>query len=70
MRLITSSIFMFRRKYPDAPRPYRAWGYPVVPVIFLFVSGWLLINTMITAPTAVIYRDRADIFWDCRSIIT
>lgn len=49
--LITSSIFVFRRKYPDAPRPYRAWGYPVVPVIFLFVSGWLLINTMMTAPT-------------------
>jgi APA family basic amino acid/polyamine antiporter len=49
--LITSSIFMFRRKYPDAPRPYRAWGYPVVPVVFLFVSGWLLINTMMTAPT-------------------
>ncbi len=49
--LITSSIFLFRRKYPDAPRPYRAWGYPVVPVIFLLVSGWLLINTMITAPT-------------------
>lgn len=49
--LITSSIFVFRRKYPDAPRPYRAWGYPVVPVVFLFVAGWLLINTMMTAPT-------------------
>ncbi|MGB7203302.1 MAG: amino acid permease [Pyrinomonadaceae bacterium] len=48
--LITSSIFIFRRKYPDAERPYRAWGYPIVPVIFLFVSGWLLINTMYTAP--------------------
>lgn len=49
--LIGSSIFIFRRKYPDAPRPYKAWGYPVVPVVFLLVSGWLLINTMITAPT-------------------
>jgi APA family basic amino acid/polyamine antiporter len=48
--LITSSIFIFRRKYPDAERPYKAWGYPVVPVIFLFVAGWLLINTMMTAP--------------------
>ncbi len=48
--LIASSIFVFRRKYPDAPRPYRAWGYPVVPVIFLLVAGWLLINTMMTAP--------------------
>ncbi|MBK9215742.1 MAG: amino acid permease [Chloracidobacterium sp.] len=48
--LIASSIFVFRRKYPDAPRPYRAWGYPLVPVIFLLVAGWLLINTMMTAP--------------------
>lgn len=48
--LITSSIFIFRRKYPDAERPYRAWGYPIVPVVFLIVAGWLLINTMYTAP--------------------
>ena len=48
--LITSSIFIFRRKYPDAPRPYRAWGYPIVPVIFLLVAGWLLINTLMNTP--------------------
>lgn len=48
--LITSSIFIYRRKHPDAPRPYKAWGYPVVPVVFLLVSGWLLINTIMTAP--------------------
>jgi len=49
--LVTSSVFVFRRRYPDAERPYRAWGYPVVPVIFLLVAGWLIINTLITAPT-------------------
>lgn len=48
--LVTSSIFMFRRKYPDAHRPYRAWGYPVVPILFLLVTAWLLINTLITSP--------------------
>lgn len=48
--LITSSIFLFRRRYPDAERPYKAWGYPVVPILFLLVAGWLLINTLITAP--------------------
>lgn len=47
--LVTSSIFVFRRRYPDAVRPYKAWGYPVVPVLFLFVAGWLLINTFYTA---------------------
>lgn len=49
--LVTSSIFVFRRRYPDAIRPYRAWGYPVVPVVFLLVAGWLLINTLVTSPT-------------------
>jgi len=49
--LIGSSIFIFRRKYPDAPRPYRAWGYPIVPIVFLLVAGWLLINTIMTAPS-------------------
>ena len=49
--LATSSVFVFRRKYPDAVRPYKTFGYPVVPIVFLIVAGWLLINTMITAPT-------------------
>jgi APA family basic amino acid/polyamine antiporter len=48
--LITSSIFIFRKRYPNAERPYKAWGYPVVPVLFLLVAGWLLINTMVTSP--------------------
>lgn len=43
--LVTSSIFVFRRKYPDLERPYRAFGYPVVPIIFLFVTAWLLYIT-------------------------
>ena len=46
--LVTSSVFVFRIKYPDLERPYKAFGYPVVPVIFLLVAGWLLINTIMT----------------------
>ena len=49
--LVTSSVFVFRRKYPDAVRPYKAFGYPVVPILFLLVAGWLLVNTMMTNPT-------------------
>ena len=48
---VTSSIFIYRRKYPDLPRPYRAFGYPVIPIVFLFVAGWLLISTMMNSPT-------------------
>ncbi len=48
--LVTTSVFVFRRKYPDAIRPYRAFGYPVVPILFLLVAGWLLVNTILTNP--------------------
>ncbi len=49
--LTTASVFVFRRRMPDAERPYRAWGYPVVPALFLLVTAWLLINTLLTTPT-------------------
>lgn len=48
--LVTASIFVFRKKYPDAIRPYKAFGYPVVPVLFLLVAGWLIVNTITTSP--------------------
>jgi APA family basic amino acid/polyamine antiporter len=47
---VTSSIFVFRRKFPDLERPYKAFGYPIVPVVFLFVVGWLLITTLMSDP--------------------
>ncbi len=49
--LVTSSVFVFRKKFPNAERPYKAFGYPVVPILFLLVSGWLLITTMYNTPT-------------------
>ncbi len=48
--LVTASIFLFRRRLPHAERPYKAWGYPVVPVLFLLVTGFLLVNTLMTTP--------------------
>jgi basic amino acid/polyamine antiporter, APA family len=48
--LSIASLFVFRRIMPDAPRPYRAPGYPVVPLIFLLVTLSLLVNTFVAAP--------------------
>jgi APA family basic amino acid/polyamine antiporter len=48
--LVTASLFVFRKTMPDAPRPYRAFGYPVIPLIFLAVTAALLINTFVAAP--------------------
>src|SRR2546430_5533586 len=39
---VAGSVFIFRRRLPDTHRPYRTWGYPVVPIIFLGVTTWLL----------------------------
>ncbi|HEY0172915.1 MAG TPA: amino acid permease [Pyrinomonadaceae bacterium] len=52
--LVTASIFVFRRRMPHAERPYKAWGYPVVPILFLLVTGYLLVNTFWAAPTEAI----------------
>jgi APA family basic amino acid/polyamine antiporter len=48
--LSATSLFVFRRTLPDAPRPYRALGYPWVPILFVLVTTALLINTFIAAP--------------------
>ncbi len=53
--LVTASIFVFRRRMPHAERPYKAWGYPVVPALFLLVTGFLLINTFWAAPREAIF---------------
>ena len=43
-------VFVSRRKSPDAPRPYRAWGYPWTPILFILFSVYLVINTLIENP--------------------
>jgi APA family basic amino acid/polyamine antiporter len=48
--LTTASLYVFRRTMPDAVRPYRAFGYPVVPALFLVATAALLINTFVAAP--------------------
>ena len=48
--LTAGALFVFRRTMPDAPRAYRALGYPVVPGLFLLVTAALLVNTFVAAP--------------------
>jgi APA family basic amino acid/polyamine antiporter len=48
--ITAASVFVLRRKMPDAPRPYRTLGYPVVPFVFILVAAWLVINTIMTSP--------------------
>jgi len=48
--LVTSSVFVLRRKLPHAPRPYRTPGYPIVPLVFVLVAAWLVVNTLLNRP--------------------
>lgn len=48
--LVTSSVFVLRRKMPNVERPYKTLGYPIVPLIFVLVAAWLIYNTAVNRP--------------------
>lgn len=48
------AVFILRRRWPDATRPYRVWGYPFVPALFLLVTAYLLINTFLATPSRAV----------------
>jgi amino acid transporter len=50
--LAVAAVFVLRRRRPDLERPYRAWGYPAVPALFLLGSLLLLGNYLVTEPGA------------------
>jgi APA family basic amino acid/polyamine antiporter len=39
-------IYILRKKMPDYPRPYKAWGYPVVPALFIAFAGFYVVSTI------------------------
>ena len=46
--LTVASIFVLRAKYPDLPRPYRCWGYPWIPALYVLISIWMLVSRIRT----------------------
>lgn len=48
--LTVATVFMLRRQRPELPRPYRVWGYPIVPAVFLLASAGMVANALITDP--------------------
>lgn len=42
-----SALFYLRKKEPDAPRPYKAFGYPVIPAIYILVASAICIDLLI-----------------------
>jgi APA family basic amino acid/polyamine antiporter len=48
--LTVAGVFVLRLKHPDRPRPFKTWGYPVTPAIFLLLYGWMLCYLFIERP--------------------
>jgi APA family basic amino acid/polyamine antiporter len=48
--LTVSAVFVLRRQRPGAPRPYRAWGYPIVPALYVVAASALMIDLLIMKP--------------------
>jgi basic amino acid/polyamine antiporter, APA family len=53
--LVTAGIFVLRHREPSLERPYRTWGYPLVPAAFIALSVFLLVNTFV--------QQRSDSLW-------
>ena len=45
--LTAGAVIILRRKKPDLPRPYRTWGYPVTPIVFILAALYISINSLI-----------------------
>jgi len=48
--LAACSIFILRVKRPDAPRPYKCWGYPVVPAVFILAAAAMTVLSIRDTP--------------------
>jgi APA family basic amino acid/polyamine antiporter len=48
--LTVGAVFLLRRTRPNAPRPYRAWGYPLVPVAYMIAASALMIDLLVMRP--------------------
>ncbi len=48
--LTVLGVFVLRVREPSLVRPYRAWGYPVTPLFFLALNGWMLASIFLRRP--------------------
>jgi APA family basic amino acid/polyamine antiporter len=63
-----AGMMVLRRKYPNLPRPYKMWGYPLTPLLFLIVAIAFVVNTIVTQPATsviglLIILAGAPIYW-------
>ena len=64
--LAVAAVFVLRRTRPDLERPYRTWGYPVVPLLFLLASVGMVVNALCDRPGEHGGHLRDHPGWACR----
>lgn len=52
--LTAVGVLVLRRREPELKRPYRVWGYPVTPILFVALSAWMAGHTLIQRPFAAV----------------
>jgi basic amino acid/polyamine antiporter, APA family len=50
--LTVAGVFVLRRSAPDMPRPYRVWGYPLTPAVFVLLNSLILVFVLQARPVA------------------
>jgi basic amino acid/polyamine antiporter, APA family len=53
--LLIGALFILRRREPDLPRPYRAWGYPFAPALMLVLAVALFVGYIVSNPVNSLY---------------
>jgi len=48
--LTVVGIFILRKKRPELERPYKAFGYPYLPILYIILAGWFTVNLLFTKP--------------------
>jgi amino acid transporter len=54
LALAVGGVFVLRRTQPDLPRPYRTPGYPVVPLVFIGGTAWVVISALVAHPVTTL----------------
>ncbi len=52
--LTVVGLFRLRQREPSLVRPYRAWGYPFTPLVFIGLSTWILVAVLVSRPLVLV----------------
>lgn len=61
--LTVAGVFVLRKRYPDMERPYKTWGYPVVPCIFIALILWSVIYLIYDDYRKTFIDDTQNVMW-------